>query len=153
MHITDTTTTDAPTDDQLTLQEVAIVEPTIVRGSIRLSLSAPISYAGLEDAKALRYAVDEQADRIVAVGLDVEVDGRSDQHARALTDPRPDQSGPARVATIPPADFEAAFGLSAEDIVPAGLRLRVYAAKAAGVLVLEAAGQIGVDRTLVEDLR
>lgn len=152
MHTADTTTTDDPTDAQLSLREIAVATPRISNGTIMLPLSTAIAEAGLEDAKALRFAVDESADRIVAVGLDVAVDGRSDKHARSLQDPQPSQEGPARRVVIPPAVLKAAFDLDADDVESPGVRLRVYASPE-GVLVFESAGRIAIDRELLEDLR
>jgi len=152
MHTADTTTTDAPTTDQLTLEEIAVATPRIVNGTITVPLSTAIAEAGLEDAKALRFAVDEDADRIVAVGLDVAVDGRSDKYARSLQDPQPSQDGPARRVVIPPAVFRTAFGLEAADIQSSEVRLRVHA-NPEGVLVFESAGRIAIDREFLEALR
>ncbi|MWG33121.1 hypothetical protein [Halomarina oriensis] len=82
--------------------------------------------AGLTDAASLRYHVVEHPDGplLVAEGLDVEVDGRAEPHARPIYD----EGGAGGIASIPAADFEETFGIDRVELTERDVDLEVLAA-------------------------
>lgn len=134
-------------DDEVRLQEVDLVRAHEKSGSIVCYLrDAYDAFTGSRYSESVRFRAD--GDRLLAVGLEVPVDGRSDPDARAL-------AGKDQPMSFAADQFEAAFGedIDAVSQLDDGLLLRVYAAPGDGILVFERAGELSIARDDVEDLR
>lgn len=129
---------------------VTVVDAKRQAGSLTASVHDAILAAGLEDAKSLTYTAVPEDELLVAEGLDVEVDGRSEPHARSLNRKyHADGERYGTAARIPPHDFEDAFGLEAEEVTNGGIQLALYAGD--GVIALGRLPIVEFDAEALDD--
>lgn len=104
----------------VTLTLVDVVRLHERQRSVVAGVHTAIVEAGLLDAKSLRYHADGDRELLVAEPLSVKVDGRAEDHARALNIKHSSGERTGTDAVIPAADLEAALGIDAASIVDDG---------------------------------
>lgn len=148
----------------LQLREEQLIEPDENHGKIVLSFHRAATTAGMLDAESVKFhptTVDGES-LLIARGMDRDVDGRSHIHSRSLVSviAKSDNGTETRTgtrATVPPQDFEAAFGLSREDLAARDAtgnapKLQVLAAPDERVVVFRQASELSLDREVVPDV-